>query len=577
MKSRYKIELQLGDFAAEVDRRLEQWCEENMSVRLWQKDPTIWVTDAAQAAETAELGDRLGWLELPQMMASHVDELQQFAAKVGEDGFRSVVLLGMGGSSLAPEVLMKVFGQRDGYPGLTVLDSTHVDSVQRTSDAVNLAKTLFLVSSKSGTTIETLSLFHYFYTAVSRVKKSPGENFVSITDPGSKLEAMAKELGMRHNFSSPPDVGGRYSALTYFGLLPAALIGLDVAELLTRAQGMAHQCGQDVTPYDNPGMVLGAVLGELALAGKNKLTLFASPQIAPFVVWIEQLIAESTGKDGKGILPVVDERVGEVDEYGRDRLFVYLRLDGDNHVDLDKTVDKLRAASYPVVTLHLEDKQAIAAEFFRFEVATALAGAIMEIHPFNQPNVEAAKHNAKALMGSYQRTGQLPEESPTLTEGDVEVYGGGEISGDSVIECLENFLSQVELGDYLALMAYLPANEATHLCLQQLRLVIRQHYRLATTLGYGPRFLHSTGQLHKGDANQGLFVQITQATGYDVNIPGQSYGFATLIQAQAQGDYQALKEAGRRVLRLHLRNEPGLVLQDLLQSFTNSFLPERQQ
>jgi hypothetical protein len=455
----------------------------------------------------------------------------------------------MGGSSLASEVFMTTFGSAPGYPSLIVLDSTHPGFVQHVADSVDVAKSLFLVSSKSGLSTETLSFFKFFYNAVSSVKDEPGKNFVAITDPGSPLETLAAEKRMRRVFSSPSDVGGRYSALTYFGLVPAALIGINLHKLLDRAITMVHATHYCVPVAENPGLALGAAMGELALAGRDKVTFFSSPSIVAFGVWVEQLIAESTGKNGKGILPVAGERL---EAPGR-----------DENDALDKGIDALEAAGHPVVRIVLDEKEDLGGEFFRWEMATAAAGAVLGINPFDQPNVEAAKSKARELLNAFRETGSLPADTPTLVEGGIEVFGGTGKSGDTIRQLLADFVKLACPGDYVALMAYVPRTDENDAILESTRLILRDKLKVATTLGYGPRFLHSTGQLHKGDGNKGLFIQITHAPESDIAIPGEPYGFGTLIAAQALGDYQALAERGRRLIRFHIKGDVMVGLKHL--------------
>jgi hypothetical protein len=438
---------------------------------------------------------------------------------------------------------------------LTVLDSTNPVQVAAVAAGVtDPAKTLFLVSSKSGGTIETLSAFKYFYHLVGQAKDNPGENFVALTDPGSGLQKLAEEKKFRRIFPTPPDVGGRYSALTFFGLVPAALVGVNVPKLLRRANSMAEACRNSA--LNNPGLQLGAILGELTLAGRDKVTLFASPKIAAFGVWVEQLIAESTGKLGVGILPVADESVGEPAVYGHDRVFVYLRLAGDDNVELDGKLSVLEAAGHPVVTIHMDELEDIGQEFFRWEMATAAAGSVLKINPFDQPNVESAKIKARELMAEFDKSGALPAPLPTLDYDDIDVYGPA--MGETVTEALRAFLTRFQPGDYIAIMAYLPYQPEIEAALNQLRLRLRDGLRAATTVGYGPRFLHSTGQLHKGDGNKGLFIQITHTPTTDVEIPGEKYTFAVLHAAQAQGDYNALQENQRRLIRFHIERGQDL-------------------
>ena len=540
--------LELAGYGPAVEVRLKAWDAANVAGRIWEQDGTVWVADPAKAAQTPELTNRLGWLDIGQEMLSEAEDLAAFAAEVKADGFQEMVLLGMGGSSLAPEVYMTTFGADKGLP-LTVLDSTNPGQVlavrQKLADP---AKTLFLVSSKSGGTLETLSFYWYFHDLVGQVKENPGENFVAITDPDSSLEKLARGKGFCRIFSSPPEVGGRYSALTYFGLVPAALMGINLPKLLRRANSMAKACRGHAA--HNPGLQLGAVMGELALAGRDKITFFTSPRIEAFGMWVEQLIAESLGKHGKGILPVVGEAMGEPAFYNNDRYFVYLRLTGDDNVELDGRVDMLEAAGHPVITVQLDELEDLGQEFFRWEMATATAAAVLKINPFDQPNVEQAKIKAKELMAAFDESGYLPVEAPALDYDDIDVYGPA--MGESVVEALKAFLTNYRPGDYVAIMAYLPYGEEIDAALNELRLVLRTGLRSATTIGFGPRFLHSTGQLHKGDGNNGLFIQITHTPPEDAAIPGEKYTFATLVAAQAQGDYNALRDNGRRLIRFHI-------------------------
>jgi len=548
-------ELRLGGHIRAVLERLQAWDVSDLTRRIWQKDPTVWAPDAAPLPYVPELTDRLGWLTIPQEMVPDVAALNDFAAAIRQEGFRHVVLLGMGGSSMAPEVFMATFGVQPGYPTLLVLDSTHPQAVQAVLDRIDLAKTLFVVSSKSGGTIETLSFYKFFFDAVSRITATPGAHFIAITDPGSKLENLATEHSHRMVFSSPPEVGGRYSALTYFGLVPAALIGMDVGRLLSHTLIMTRACAATVPASENPALVLGAALGEPAMLGRDKATFFISPTIAAWGVWVEQLIAESTGKCGTGILPVVDETPAPPELYGSDRLFVYLRLAGDANDALDSAVARLEEAGFPLIRIDLPEKEAIGQEFFRWELATAAAGAALAINPFDQPNVEAAKVKARELMKAYQKDGRLPAPKPLVVDGAIEVYGQSIVPFHDLASVLSAFLKRVAARDYLALMAYVPPTAAHDVLLHRLRMALRDRCKVATTVGYGPRFLHSTGQLHKGDGNNGVFLQITQSLNEVLPIPGEPYDFGVLLAAQALGDRQALIDAGRRVLRLHITGD----------------------
>lgn len=534
-------DLRLGKYQRRVKKRLQKWQQENFSTRLWQKDATLWSAEAVP-----EITDRLGWLELPESMAGQVNDLRAFADKAKEDGFRHVVLLGMGGSSLAPEVFQKTFGNRSGYPELMVLDSTHPAAVRAVEKRVDLSRTLFLVSSKSGTTMETNSFFFYFWDKLKQLKPQPGEHFVAITDPGTPLDKLAQERGFRAVFAAPEDIGGRYSALTVFGLVPAALIGVDVEQILSRARSMSEACGSSAPEVDNPCLLLGAALGELTLAKRDKVTFVGSPSLAAFPSWVEQLIAESTGKDRKGIVPVADESLGLPKIYGADRFFVYLRLEGDDNRDLDEKVSALESAGHPVARIQLNEKGDLGQEFFRWEMAVAAAGAALGIHPFNQPDVQLAKDLAKKAMDKKAggkrknagRKGELGVSDPITLN-----------------QAAASWLQKKKLRDYVAIQAYVKPTPEHTAALRAIALSLREHLQLATTLGYGPRFLHSTGQLHKGGPNSALVLQIVDDPSENLAVPETDYTFDALIQAQALGDFTALKQRRRRVLRVNVGHD----------------------
>jgi transaldolase/glucose-6-phosphate isomerase len=531
--------MKLNGYRQKVDARLAAWQAADFGSRLWRKDPGLWPGKTQE-----EIANRLGWLTLPEEMRKKAEELTSFAREVKGEGMRHVVLLGMGGSSLAPEVFQRTFGNAPGYPELIVLDSTHPDAVRAVEKRVDVAKTLFLVSSKSGTTTETLSFFYYFWAKAGKTVKEPGRHFAAISDPGTPLQKLAGDRKFRGTFPGPEDVGGRYSAMSYFGLVPAALIGVEVARLLDLARQMAEACGPSAPARRNPGLVLGAALGELALAGRDKVTFFTSPSLGALPVWVEQLIAESTGKDDKGIVPVADEPAGSPQAYGQDRVFVRLGLAGESQ---DDWVKALEASGHPVIDLDMEEKASLGAEFFRWEVATAAAGAALGIHPFNQPDVQLAKSLAKKAM---------EEKSERGAGAAVEDEG---LSAGSV----RDLLGQVRPGDYISLQAYLAPNSKTGGALQKVRATLRDKFRVATTLGYGPRFLHSTGQLHKGGPNSGVFVQLLDDPAEDLKVPETNYSFGELIKAQALGDYQALKQRNRRVLRINLGRDVAAGLERL--------------
>ena len=524
------IQAQLGAYQAAVDQALAQMAAADVLKRIEQRDYTVWRDDPA------EIRNRLGWLDAPAGMGTTVPRLQALRQTLLAEGYSDVLLLGMGGSSLAPEVFYNIFGGDPAGLRLAVLDSTDPGAVLAQAARLNPATTLFIVATKSGGTVETFSFFKYFYnwTVDALGAEAAGAHFVAITDPGSKLQAVAGQLQFRDTFLADPNVGGRYSALTFFGLLPAALVGVDVAQLLDRAQAVRK----------DDGATLGAILGALAKAGRDKVTFVTSPALANFGDWVEQLIAESTGKDGTGILPVVGEALGDPAVYGADRLFVYLRLAGADAAqgEHDAALAALAAAGHPVVTIRLHDLYDVGGQFFLWELATAVAGHLLGIQPFDQPNVESAKVLARQMVAAYHELGRLPEDTPAPLSSTA----------------LRAFLAASRPGDYIALQAYVPPTPATTAALNALRLALRDRLHLATTVGYGPRFLHSTGQLHKGDGNNGLFIQFTADVLQDAPIPDEAgaaasgMSFGVLIQAQALGDGQALRDAGRRVIRFHL-------------------------
>jgi len=497
----------LSTMLAPVSERLEQMDRDKVVERIWRKDHTVWKDDPT------EITNRLGWLTVTDLMDERVGELEAFAKQAAADGFETAVLLGMGGSSLAPEVFMRTFGAADGALELIVLDTTHPATIGRTAGLLELPKTLFIVASKSGGTTETLSHFAHFWEATPN-----GKQFVAITDPGTPLESLAREHGFRSVFLNPDDIGGRYSALSYFGLVPAALIGAPLHEVLDSAEEMEVASARVVPAAQNPGATLGALMGEAARAGRDKITLALPEEISSLGGWVEQLIAESTGKEGKGIVPVVGEPLGPPDVYGQDRLFVAI---GDAH-----EIDALESAGHPVARLAFDGREQIGGEFFRWEMATAIAGWVLQINPFDQPNVQEAKDATKEILAS----------------GSVE---------DPGFDDLGALLKEVRDGDYVAILAYLDRTSETEDAIERVRLAIRDTYRVATTTGFGPRFLHSTGQLHKGGPNKGVFIQVVDATrSVDVPIPGQPYTFGTLIDAQALGDLRSLRTRGRRVARI---------------------------
>jgi len=534
-------DLHLGKLQNRVNRRLKDWQAQEFGNRLWKKDHTLW-----SAEPVPELTDRLGWLELPETMEREVNALRAFADKVKADGIRHVVLLGMGGSSLAPEVFQQTFGNQPGHPALTVLDSTHPAPIKSVEAKIDLAQTLFLVSSKSGTTTETNSLFYYFWNRLTQLESEPGGHFVAITDPRTPLEELATERKFRAIFKAPEDVGGRYSALTVFGLVPAALIGIDLGRVLNRARRMSEACGPGVQEASNPGLVLGAALGELALAKRDKVTFMCSPALAGFPFWLEQLIAESTGKDRKGIVPVATETPGPPDKYSADRVFVYLRFEGDDNVQLDRQLAALQANGHPTIRIDLNERSDLAQEFFRWEVAVAAAGAVLGINPFNQPDVQLAKDLAKNAMSE----GLDQKKKAAKLKGEVSAT-----NFEDLRQILSSWISKAKSRDYVAVQAYLNPTPEHGAALQGICESLRDRLGTATTLGYGPRFLHSTGQLHKGGPNAVLVLQIVDQPSDDIPVPETDYTFGTLIESQAVGDFTALKQRRRRALRVNLGTE----------------------
>lgn len=537
----FPLTLNLGEHQAATAARLRQWQADGAARRLWNRDHRLW-----SAEPQPELTDRLGWLDSPVSASQQVEALTDFAAEVQGAGFRHVLLLGMGGSSLAPAVYQAAYGNRPGHPPLLVLDSTHPQAIGAAAGAVDPAATLVLVSSKSGTTTETQVLCDYWWQRlVTAGISDPGHHFVAITDPGTPLEQLAGERGFRRVWTAPPDVGGRYAALTVFGLVPAALIGLDLNPLVDGARAMGAACGPAVPATANPGLQLGAALGELARAGRDKVTFFISPGIAAFGAWVEQLLAESTGKDRQGIVPVVDEPPGSPAGYGSDRVFVCLRRAGEDNAAFDALLPALEAAGHPTIRIDIPRDGGLGPEFFRWMVATAAAGAVLGVHPFNQPDVQRNKRVTAELLSAFARTGALPA-AETVPAGDLSAWRA--------------FLARARAGDYVALQAYLAPTAATAGALQALRAALRDGLGVATTVGFGPRFLHSTGQLHKGGPDSGLCVQLVDGATPDLPVPGQAYSFGALIQAQSLGDYAALQERGRRVLRLRVGVDPAAEL-----------------
>jgi transaldolase / glucose-6-phosphate isomerase len=537
--------------AGDVNASLEEWKKSGKVKRLWQKDASLWTG--------ADEDKWLGWLDITEKQIEDLDNLKNIAADIKQASFKNALLLGMGGSSLCPEVLRKTFGKTAGYPDLQVLDSTDPAQIKSIEESVDLASTISIVSSKSGSTLEPNIYKQYFFDRVKAKvgEKEVGNRFIAITDPGSKMQRVAEKDKFRKVFMGVPSIGGRYSALSNFGMVPAAVMGIDVSKFLKNTQKMVEACGPDTDAVANPGVVLGTILGIAANSGRDKVTIITSPGIFDLGAWLEQLLAESTGKSGKGIIPVDRELLGKPEAYGDDRVFAYLRLESDPDKEQSAEVDALAKAGNPVVRMVLPDVYNLGQEFFRWEIATAVAGALIGINAFNQPDVEASKLETRKLTSEYESSGKLPPESPFYTGDGAKLYadvknaaalkGGGTLAG-----FLKKHLSRIGSGDYFAVLGYITMNEAHEKALEAIRLAVRDNKKVATVLGFGPRFLHSTGQAYKGGPNSGVFLQITCDDAVDILVPGQKYTFGVVKAAQARGDFAVLAERGRRALRVHL-------------------------
>jgi transaldolase/glucose-6-phosphate isomerase len=536
-----------------VEARLRAFDEAAVGRRLWDRDAALWKSDPAHVKV---IENALGWLSVAQEVREELPDLLAFAAEVAGEGYTDAVLLGMGGSSLAPEVMAFAFGSADGYLELTVLDTTDPAAIAALDERIDLETTLFIVSSKSGGTTETASLHAYFHEKLRALAgdEEAGRHFVAVTDEGTSLELTALDQHFRAVFINPSDIGGRYSALSFFGLVPAALIGADLDELLGRALAMAEECGADMPAAENPGLVFGAALGELALAGRDKLTIVTSPAVGNFGSWAEQLVAESTGKEGKGMLPVAGEPLGAPSAYGDDRAFVQVRMvDGAEGGDAlqDRALRELEAAGFPVLRLTLENAYDMGAQFFVWEVAVAVAGSLIGIDPFDQPNVQESKDNTRHVLSLLAEEGEVP--LPTGPGGRAVAFACGD---DGLEPALRDFLADLAPPFYIALHAWLTPGHEAWLELQAMRELLRDARRAATTEGFGPRFLHSTGQYHKGGPQRGFFLQLVSEDGPHLPVPGERYTFGTLKHAQALGDLQALLDHGGRVLRVDVGDEP---------------------
>jgi transaldolase/glucose-6-phosphate isomerase len=541
----------LGQYQDAITAEINELNAKNFTAGFWQKEATLW-TDSAEGQES--IRSFMGWLRVAETMQQAVPEITAFVQEVKEAGFEHVVVMGMGGSTMAPIVFEKSFPAGQGLP-ISVLDTTDPGTVQQIEQSVPLEKTLFIVASKSGTTAEPLAFGDYFYAKLKELKgDKAGENFVAITDPGSKFVTNATNEGYRKIFLNFAEVGGRFSALTYFGLVPAALYGINIAELLDRAVAMMRACGSEGDVTDNPGLQLGATMGVLSKEGRDKLTLVVPDKLHDLGLWLEQLLAESTGKEGKGVLPVAGEPLGAPEVYGHDRLFVYVGYEDTPDAENRTKLQALQDAGHPVVTILMKEPLDLGAEFFRWEVGTAVAGAVLRINPFDQPNVQESKTATDRVMKVVQEQGHLPAGPAAAAEADGVSYFT-DAKGDGAVGTLNAFFGQAKAGDFVNLQAYLTESAAVTAELQAFRKLVQEHLHLATTSGYGPRFLHSTGQYHKGGPNTGLFVQFTHHSSVELPLPGRSYSFGTFENAQAQGDLETLQQYKRRTLHIDLGSD----------------------
>jgi len=553
-----RVTYSVGAVQKQVDEKLKEFWHTNLVRRIWAKDPTVWHHDPAHQQI---IRHALGWLRITEQQIPCIPRLLALAEEIKAAGFKHVLVLGMGGSSLCPEVCRMTFGLIPGYPELHVLDSTVPSQVRAFEHRVDLSETLCVVASKSGSTTEPLVFQKYFFERMHQVVgDKAGDHFVAITDPGSLLEQVAKDLHFRHILPGVPEIGGRYSALSNFGIVPAALMGVNIEHLLYRAERMRHSCGASVPPQDNPGVILGTVLGVFAKAGRDKLTFVLSPALWDLGAWIEQLVAESTGKEGKGIIPVDGESLGIPKVYGQDRVFAYIRYEQGIDADQEAKVNALEQAGHPVIRIDVADLINLGEQFFLWEMATAVAGAMLEINAFDQPNVQESKDYTKKYLEAVTQTGTLPESTPLLSDGDVKVYADQQnaavFKGKNSLEAvLSAHFDRVNPGDYFAINAYVERTETVHGLFERIRTTVREAKQVATTLGYGPRFLHSTGQLHKGGPNSGVFIQVTCDDEADLPIPGEPYTFGILKAAQALGDMQSLASRHRRVIRVHVSGD----------------------
>lgn len=540
-------------FQSTITPALDALTQNQVVERMWQKDYRLW------KQEPAEISNRLGWLTVHDQMRQQHEQLTQCVAAAHDLKIKDVVLLGMGGSSLGPEVFRTVFGTQKGSPRLWVLDTTVPGWVRQVTKSITPIRTLFLVASKSGGTIEVMSLFGHFWNLLTKAKGSHGgKHFVAITDPGTGLEQMAKEYGFGQIFSNPPDIGGRYSVLSLFGLVPAALLGLNIMRLLDRAAGMAEQCRKADDAHSNSGVYLGAAMGSLAKAGRDKVTVLSSPALSTFGLWAEQLLAESTGKEGTGLIPIAQEPLLKPGAYGTDRFFVYLKLKGDKNQALDRAVQALVKAKHPVLQFDLRDRYDLGAEFFRWEFATAVAGHLLGIQPFDQPNVQESKDNTNRVLESFHSTGRLPEQTSHPAK-----------------DAAQTISNHLKPGTYVSILAYTTPAKLFEAAIRRLRQALMARYKIATTFGYGPRYLHSTGQLHKGGPNTGVFLGLVDGMAPDLSIPAKPFTFGTLAKAQATGDIESLRAHHRQAIRVQLGRDQAATVEAITAALTGTTTTSR--
>jgi transaldolase/glucose-6-phosphate isomerase len=557
------------DLGQNVKAALEDWKKNDKVKRLWARDASLWTNK--------DEGSWLGWLGIVEEQIAHDADFKKIADEIHKEGFTHLVLLGMGGSSLCVEVFGKTFGKIDGYPEVHILDSTDPAQIRTLESKIDIAKTIFVVASKSGTTLEPNIFEQYFYEKVKQAvgAAEAGKRFIATTDPGSQMQKVAETHGFRRIFYGVPSIGGRYSALSNFGMIPAAIQGVDVPKFLDRAEEMVHSCASVVPADENPGVILGSILGTLQKSGRDKVTIFASPGISDLGAWLEQLLAESTGKEGKGLIPVDRESIGAPEVYGKDRVFAYVRLEDGADPKQDAGVSALEKAGQPVVRIQVANNYELGQEFFRWEIATAVAGSIIGINAFNQPDVEASKIETRKLTDQYEKSGSLPQETPFYEEKGVKLYSDDKNAAalkqaagkdTTLIGYLRAHVNRLKAGDYFAVLGYIERNEPNRTQLQSIRESVRDKKHVATCLGFGPRFLHSTGQAYKGGPNTGVFLQITCDDAADLPVPGKKYTFGIVKAAQARGDFNVLTERGRRALRVHLTGDLATGLKTLQQA-----------